>query len=145
MKVIIKLKQKQNKQTNEYPPGSCIMLQYIYCIPICPHSFFLGKVGCNESLVWFEDCSFCTLLILDPHWTSLDPLVYPVFILSGTSCSFGSVRLAPSCMLKVDRWGRFWGWANSQPFLWTWVVVELVITSAPLRPQRGRVLLPFNS
>jgi hypothetical protein len=72
-----------------------------------------------------------TLSILGPHrdsfWISC---CCPV---SWSSCSFGSLEESLHLLQQfIDEVGV--GWANSEPWIWAWVVAELIIPAALLHP-----------
>jgi hypothetical protein len=86
--------------------------------------------------------AFATLSMLDPHQDSSQlSCCCPV---SWRACSFSSAGPAPSYhMLQQFIDGVHVGWANSKPWVWAWVLAELVSPPALLYPHHQGQLSCF--
>jgi hypothetical protein len=125
------IKNKQTKKPKPKPKifycGSCSVSQCVimchsvsYWMPFCP--VLLVNVHCNESLVWFKASSFCyTINTGSSPGLLSDILMWPCVM---EILQFGCIRPVPSSAPAVHRWGRCW--AHSKPWIWAWVVAELV-------------------
>jgi hypothetical protein len=122
-----------------HPPKKTIYLWKLKCVTQHTtkgcffHTPLLASVHCNEPLVWFK----ASLWLLQHH---------QYWILAGTPLRYPAVALSHGDPVALDlqdwpfhalqklfyRWGTGWGWANSKPWIWAWVITELVIPPALL-------------
>lgn len=83
----------------------------LWYVTVCSTMHILSMLLCSEPLIavtgWSgkRPLASAALSILHPHGGS-SQIACPV---SRSSCSFGSVGLAPPCTPAVHRWGRLWG------------------------------------
>lgn len=97
------------------------------CVTRYIHPFtqtaFLSNDHCSESLSGSRPLTSATLSVLDSHQNSSQ--IFCSCPISWRTCIFGSARPAPS---TVHRWGNCWG--APKPWIWAWVVTELVRLTA---------------
>ena len=94
-----------------------------HSISLCPHIFTCKCSFAMSHWPGLRSLAFVTLSILDPYWNSSSGLscCCPV---SWRSCGFGFSGLSNTP--PVHRWGKVLVWTDSKPWIWAWVVSELV-------------------